>query len=390
MLLLKISDFVLDLTVSIGYSVYYKDTFIKDLPPKQNCTKDDFPIACFFHEMDDGMFGWSSFSIFLLMYLSELCFFMASDKTLHYRAILSGFCCTGCYKDTEWYFSLAKMITTLLLPMLNQIIVYVYDFFCKTFIEYWRSPASSKIGTIKRDPDGNCKRCKAHKNNMEEKQNVQDNRYNSICVFCDTKPGIKGERILLGDGKASDAERKLLEEIEKHKSDVTAISKLVTAATENSFMPLLQLSLVFPNFIALFPLQAKIESDGSEKDDNALLGYVENLDSRNVKFIIITGSIVTSLFSLAKSLTLTYFSKPGKKSFQTKASLAVVSLSIILQVIPKIFAYQLFAFGIIGPYVGANFIIPFILLAPMVQVLVFTLLTLFLGKNKKLQSFKGE
>ena len=36
----------------------------------------------------------------------------------------------------------------------------------------------------------------------------------SICVFCDTKPGDNNKRILLGDGKASDEERKLLEDIE--------------------------------------------------------------------------------------------------------------------------------------------------------------------------------
>ena len=45
-LFVKISDFVLDLTVSIKYSVYYKEAFIEDLPSKENCTEANFPIAC--------------------------------------------------------------------------------------------------------------------------------------------------------------------------------------------------------------------------------------------------------------------------------------------------------------------------------------------------------
>ena len=309
---------------------------------------------------------------------------MGSDKTLHYRAIMSGYCCIGCYQDTEWYFSPAKTFTWILLPIMNQIIAFIYGFFCKTFVDYWRRPASSKIGTIDREHrNGKCKRCEEHRNNMEEKSN-------SICVFCDTKPGDNKERILLGDGKASDDERELLEEIDTHKSNVTAISKLVTAATENSFMPLLQLTLVFPNFIALFPQQDQAMIPSSEETGKGLLGYVENLNS-NWKFIVITGSITTSLFSLAKSLTLTYFSKPGKKSFQTYSRLAVLSIGIVLQVIPKIFAYQLFAFGFIAPKLGANYIVPFLLIAPLIHSMVFAT-TLFIARsiNRNEKKCKGE
>ena len=407
LLFLKIVDLLLDLTVSIKYNVYYKETFIKDLPPKENCslmfvqmrnpssTNDlnenlstNFPIACYFHEMDDAIFGWSSFSIFVFMYLSELYFFMGSDKTLHYRAIMSGYCCTECYQDTKWYFSPAKIITYILLPIMNQIIAFIYGFFCKTFVDYWRCPASSKIGTIDREHrNGKCKRCEEHKHNMEENSMVSNN---SICVFCDTKPGDNKERILLGDGKASDDERKLLEDIENHKSNVTAISKLVTAATENSFMPLLQLTLVFPNFIALFPQPNQAMKPSNEETDKGLLGYVENLNS-NWKFIVITGSITTSLFSLAKSLTLTYFSKPGKKSFQTYTRLAVLSIGIVLQVIPKIFAYQLFGFGFIAPTFGANYIVPFILIAPLIHSMVFAT-TLFIARslNRNEKKCQGE
>ena len=393
LLFLKISDFVLDLTVSIKYNVYYKESFIEDLPSEENCTEANFPIACYFHKMDDSVFGWSSFSIFLFMYLSELYFFMGYDKTLHYRAIMSGYCCTGCYQDTEWYLSPAKTFTWLLLPILNQIITFIYGFFCETFVDYWRCPASSKIGDINREnTNGKCKRCKVHKNNMEEDSIVSNNsRYNSICVFCDTKAGENGERILLGDGKASDDERGLLKEIETHESDVTAISKLVTAATENSFMPLLQLTLVFPNFIALFPESIDPTLIPNNKETKkGLLGYVENLDT-NWKFIVITVSITTSLFSLAKSLTVTYFSKPGKKSFKTYAGLAVLSIGIVLQVIPKIFAYELFAFGLIAPQLGANYIVPFILIAPLIHSMAFAAIQ-FVARslNRNDQKCQGE
>ena len=131
----------------------------------------------------------------------------------------------------------AKVLTWILLPILNQMVAFSYGYFCKTFVDYWRSPESGKIGNTIEHTDteeDSCQTCKDHKNNTYVRN---DNM--SICVFCNTKPGNNGKRILLGYGKASDNERKLLKEIEGHDHNVTAISKLVTAATENSFMPLL-------------------------------------------------------------------------------------------------------------------------------------------------------
>ena len=43
--------------------------------------------------------------------------------------------------------------------------------------------------------------------------------------------------------------------------NTVTISKVVTSATENSLMPLVQLSLLFPNIIQLFPKEPLDTSD---------------------------------------------------------------------------------------------------------------------------------
>ena len=40
---------------------------------------------------------------------------------------------------------------------------------------------------------------------------------------------------------------------------------------------------------------------------------------------------------------------------------------------PKIFSYQSFAFGVVGPCLGADFIIPFLLLFPIGQTIILTI-----------------
>ena len=87
-----------------------------------------------------------------------------------------------------------------------------------------------------------CHRCKQHDHSKPKSR---------ICVFCDTKFEENGQKTVLGDGKADDEERQLLAEVESHALCVTATSKLVTASSENSFMPLLQMALLFPRYFFL-------------------------------------------------------------------------------------------------------------------------------------------
>ena len=177
------------------------------------------------------------------MWLVELVFFMNNEKTGHYRAIMSGFCCFDCYKAQPTICSPSKLFTYIFLPVLNQVLTYIYSFLCLTFVNYWRLPLSTKVENVDREYDHEmCHRCKQHDHSKPKSR---------ICVFCDTKFEENGQKTVLGDGKAEDEERQLLAEVESHALCVTATSKLVTASSENSFMPLLQMALLFPRYFFL-------------------------------------------------------------------------------------------------------------------------------------------
>ena len=133
----------------------------------------------------------------------------------------------------------------------------------------------------------------------------------------------------------------------------------MTASTENAYMPLLQLATLFPNLIALFHIIENVNLESLKPTD--VTKYWGS--------IITIISIVSSLISMGMAMTETYFSKPGRKIYKTKGRWILFFMSIIFQVIPKIFAYQIFAFGFIPylfPEIGADLIIPTLLILPFV------------------------
>ena len=131
-------------------------------------------------------------------------------------------------------------------------------------------------------------------------------------------------------------------------------------------MPLVQLSIVFPNIIYLFPKEdmkekvtqtfnTMMNSNLNLTANSSLVDISQNLIesvdiSSDIKFTVTAISIITSFISMASTLTLTYFSKPGRNTYQNSKRWCVYFFSIILQVMPKLLAYQVFAFGFVGTY----------------------------------------
>ena len=76
---------------------------------------------------------------------------------------------------------------------------------------------------------------------MEKSLNQKSDKIDCICIFCSNNAN---------DSKESQAK---LNELRTDSFFVMTLDKVVTSATENSFMPLVQLSIVFPNIIYLFP-----------------------------------------------------------------------------------------------------------------------------------------
>ena len=158
---------------------------------------------------------------------------------------------------------------------------------------------------------------------------------------------------------------------------IKTISKVVVSATENSLMPLVQLSLMFPKMLFWFQ---KVPENHSLKDCFESSNYnftdpenrdkitecIENLEISWV-FAFTIASIVTSLFSMASTLTMTYFSKPGRNTWIKHPSKFIVYfISIIFQVVPRILAYEAFAFGVMGKLMP-DLIIPCLLMLPLLM-----------------------
>ena len=160
---------------------------------------------------------------------------------------------------------------------------------------------------------------------------------------------------------------------------IKTISKVIVSATENSLMPLVQLSLMFPKMLFWFQ---KVPKNTSLKScfDSAKFNFsnpdnldmipkcIENLEPSWV-FGFTIASIVMSLLSMASTLTMAYFSKPGKKALiKYPSKLFVYFNSIIFQVIPRILAYEAFAFGVVGKLLAPFLIIPSLLILPLLMV----------------------
>ena len=135
------------------------------------------------------MLFWASVTVFLIMYLSEICFMMTHKKSRHYLATLGGFCCwnnckkalcskKGIFVWTTWIFGSA----------INQLLIHIYGFVVEGFIEYWRTPLNRKV-EFKHEVQRSSCLC----SNCSETS--------CICVHCSSESSQREGRRLLDDGK---------------------------------------------------------------------------------------------------------------------------------------------------------------------------------------------
>ena len=174
------------------------------------------------------------------------------------------------------------------------------------FVEYWRPtkkerPEQPTFGCNK------CSKCSFNNltlNDVEQSLNEETHPIKCICIFCNKN---------VSDSKESQA---MLQELKDNAFYTTTLDKVITSATENTFMPLVQLSIVFPQMLYLFPKetinqafqsvnQAKlnITSDSAISDIQTTLVQNTNMET-NWKFVITTISIITSFISMASQSSL--------------------------------------------------------------------------------------
>ena len=396
-LIIKIVDFVTDIAMNVSFYNPKESNFsiFKDLPPENNCTAPqlngskpvEFNLECYFHQMHEYMLFVAGLAIFFLIYITDAYFVMTDENTKQYKAIMIPGCC--CWRSCEQMMSKCKIKKLVMhvywyfvLPFFNQMVIYIYGFWVRTFVRYWnkRYQLEKTIkNNAKEEAEGVTEVDALPKNCVER---IINTIWNLITGYRQKKdPDLHCDPHCYSNIQKNDIDNEknilVLNEMQDRCDKTVTIGKIVTSATENSFMPLLQLSLLFPRFISLFP-------DSLEEFN--VKEFVTGSDSGSSwRFAVILASIITSLTSMGIALTETYFSKSGRRTYKTKPKprWLLYFSSIVYQVVPKIFAYQVFAFGVaphvgnilsekynLSPNLGPNLIIPFLLLLPLLLSLL--------------------
>ena len=374
-LFVKLVDFVTDITMNIRFYPNKNDTDSIFQHFNQTCiaastlnstltNSTAVPLECYFYKMNDWMLFVSSLLVFALTYFSDGFFVMTNENTQQYKSVMVPcFCCLE-KLSSQWAKSFLRIYWYGILPFFNQVFIYIYGFWVRTFVGYWKRRHQLE---------------KAIQNETEKYDELdgkvlvkEENPESSSCwkwlACCDkkssktakSKPECKNP-YCYKNIKYNDIDK--LDQMQDHCDKTVTIGKIVTSSTENSFMPLLQLSILFPGFMKLFP--ATIENGLNFQDIVS-----NNTKVANLRLIVIITSIITSLMSMGIALTETYFSKSGRRTYKTPGRWLLYFSSILFQVVPKIFAYQVFAFGFV-PYVagdelGPDLIIPVLLGLPLV------------------------
>ena len=110
-------------------------------------------------------------------------------------------------------------------------------------------------------------------------------------------------------------------------------------------MPMVQFAFLFPMVVAFLSNSFEVVKTVSQAKS---LEKRVSLVSDNWTSILIVSSIVSSILSLVGSQTKIYFTSPGKMTQKTLKNKVMIFVIIMMQVLPKIFAFQAFSFGLLG------------------------------------------
>ena len=124
--------------------------------------------------------------------------------------------------------------------------------------------------------------------------------------------------------------------------DVENHGQKVFASTENLLMPMVQFAFLFPMVVAFLSNPFEIVKNVSEAKP------LEKSVTDNWTSILIVSSIASSILSLVASQTKIYFTSAGKMNQKSLKNKVMIFVIIMMQVLPKILAFQAFSFGLLG------------------------------------------
>ena len=277
--------------------------------------------ACFIPNLKlNWIPGMFSVIILLLTWLTEVITIIIQMKRgckhyINYCETFSGACC-------KKHRSLLVYAAGFLLPLTQQVSSIIYEHWLNTFVLYWKDkPKQLMQSKAIKNPS-----LFSSKHNMCTKCGKCQNSKPHACVYCSRN--------------AEDFEK--LDELKENANKVADHSRTLIASTENLLMPMIQLSFLFPSILMLFYTKS-----GNTKS----LSQVEKIKSilnyflAHKTILLILFSITSSLASLAGSQTAIYFANPRKRNQKTLTTRIFIFFCILLQVLPKILAFQLFSFG---------------------------------------------
>ena len=223
----------------------------------------------------------------------------------HYCQFFSGVCCAKHYWQlyTFAFFS----------PLFQQITISFYANCMEKYYSFWTNEKSEVRDCAKKEnPGKDCGKC------CKESE--------TVCVFCDYN---------LDEFK--------LKQLMKNSLDIRYFGQEILAFTENLYMPMVQLTFLFPIFVKWLSVDDPVEIHTEEKNP---IKYYINIIFDNWTAILILLSVISSIISLTKSQTNVYFSPPEKRNDKTTKNQFMMFIVILLQVMVKVFTFQVFAFGL--------------------------------------------
>ena len=228
-----------------------------------------------------------------------------SQAVAHYCQFFSGVCCAKHHK---------RVYTFAFFSFLFQHITISFYANCMEKYYWFWTHEKSEVRDIasKEKPDEDCGKC------------CEDSKM--MCVFCNYN---------LNEFE--------LKQVMQNCLDIRNLGQEILASTENLYMPMVQLTFLFPIFVKWLSVDSPVEIHTEEKNP---IKYYMDIIYDNWTAMLILLSVISSITSLTKSQTNVYFSPPQKRNEKTTKNQLVMYISILLQVMVKVFIFQVFAFGL--------------------------------------------
>ncbi len=310
-LLLNFLDFVTDLTLTVDFGLHGTEA-LEEFPIEYyNCSLSDntrFPCSLTaIHPASPFIF---TLAIFLFGSLAEFVIITSSKGGELYGCHISGICCpqSKMKRNKKAQSNIVDIVIKIYLSLLQPFATQIYEFYVQEFVGFWLSP-HGKQGVKMEENRKDCFACRDCESPT------------CICIVC-------GRNALLNE--------ETLVKLRNYSSFVRSLSKMVTANTENSLMPLLQMTFLLPYVL----LKTSTWTDQDKQDPD----FEDDL-KESWRFGVTVASISLSVISMSVTLTDMYFAQLGKDQYKSLARWMIYFVSILPQVVSRLLAIQVFVLG---------------------------------------------